>query len=60
MEGYSFKEWAKRNKETFKGIILFLGGYSYLQGFEWQVFLVGLGAFGVKLLIDAVDYWLKD
>jgi hypothetical protein len=60
MAGYSFKEWARRNKETFKGAILFLGGYSYLQGFDWKVFLVGLGAFLVKLAVDAVDYWLKE
>lgn len=59
-KGYSLKEWASRNKETFKAIILFLGGYSYLAGFDWKVFLVGLGAFGVKLAVDAVDYWLKE
>lgn len=60
MEGYSFKEWAKHNKEGLKALVLFLAGYTYFTGFSWETFVIGLVAIVGKLGVDSIDYWLKE
>lgn len=64
MEGYSFLEWARRNKETFKlmasavlGLLtLFTSGLTV----AWATFAATMISLVSKLALDAIDYWLKE
>lgn len=60
MNGYSFKEWARLNKDNFKAVIVFLAGYNYLVGFDWHTFAVAGVAVLAKFASDAVDYFCKE
>lgn len=64
MSGYSFKEWARRNKETFKLVltaVLGLGTYFSLGLDEpWKALAATMIGLGTKLAVDAIDYWLKE
>lgn len=60
MKGYSFKEWARLNKDNFKAVVVFLTGYSYLIGFDWKTFAVAGAAVLSKFVLDGIDYWLKE
>ena len=60
MQGWTLKEWAFRNKDNFKAAIILLAGYNYIAGFTWSSFFVALAAVGGKIIIDTIDYWLKE
>ena len=64
MKGYSFKEWASRNLETFKLVTAAVIGLTtfYTASFPepWQAFAATMASLLGKLLLDAFDYWLKD
>jgi len=57
--GWSFKEWAKQNKDDLKSILLLVIGYNYVAGFSWQSFLVSVGVLVGKLVVDSFDYWVS-
>jgi len=64
MKGYSFFEWAARNKETFKLVAAATIGLSafYTVGFPdpWNAFAATISSLASKLVLDAIDYWLKE
>jgi hypothetical protein len=64
MKGYSFKEWAVGNKETFKLIAAAVLGLSVLFTVNltgaWATFAATMTSLVSKLAIDAIDYWLKE
>lgn len=58
--GWDLKELLRHNKDNLKALVVFLSGYTYLVGFDWRVFLIGLGAIAGKMVLDTIDYWLKE
>lgn len=58
---YSFRKALVRNKDSVKAILALIAGTNFFVGFEPKVFLLsltaGVVALGVKLLVDAVDFW---
>lgn len=65
LEGYSFVEWLKRNKDDLKLAITILSGLvtfiitNYLS-VAWQISLTGLVTVGTRLVIDGIDYFFKE
>lgn len=63
MEGYSFVEWASRNVETFKLVAAAVIGLTafYTASFPepWQAFAATMASLLGKMVLDALDYWLK-
>lgn len=64
MKGYSFKEWASRNTETFKllaAAVIGLGTFFTASWPEpWSAFAATTASLVSKLALDAFDYWLKE
>lgn len=58
--GWDIKELVRHNKDNIKTLVVFIGGYSYLVGFDWRVFLIGVGAIVGKMLLDTLEYWAKE
>jgi hypothetical protein len=64
LKGWSFKTWAKRNKDSLKLIISGSAGIlsAYLAGLT-PVYSAGLGAIVAavtKIILDTLDYWLSE
>jgi hypothetical protein len=66
--GYKFSEALYRNKDAVKALVMVLGGYNtYITvtgGFDWKALAISLGvavgALGVKLISDAVDFFFTE
>jgi hypothetical protein len=58
--GWSFKEWARRNKDNFKALAILLAGYNYVSGFSLESFIAGVSVIAGKFVVDTIDYWLKE
>ena len=66
-KGYRFSEALYRNKDSLKGVLTVLVGYStYLTAttFDYKAFLLALGvsagAFVGKLIFDAFDFYFSE
>lgn len=59
-KGWDFLVWLKLNKDTLKALVVFVGGYSYFAGFDWKVFITGVIAVVVKLIVDSFDFYVRD
>ena len=59
-KGYDLGVLLQRNKDTIKVLSMFIFGYSYFEGFQFKVFLIGLLAIAGKMAVDSIDFFLTE
>jgi hypothetical protein len=63
-KGYSIREALFRNKEYIKAILVVISGFNFYTGFDWKKalfsILAGIATLGVKMIIDAIDFYFTE